>query len=428
MAVTVEVSAGLLLYSEAGFLPALTLVLTVECAAAALGLWSGSLGAKGGTVEHVRRRWFFALVAFAIAAVLSGGRSLWAENANGALAQGAGLAFLGTLPIFALGSLLGAMARRDGPGGFPLARVGIPAVVGMASGFLLTGTVLVPYLAPYSIFLSCMVVLSAGALLQGWILDRRIAVMVRAERQTPLGTLRVEDRAVGGPRREVRLLLEAGRLRGAEARDGKPVRGWEVGVLAGLGSMERNPESILYLGGGSGTLAGAASATIPSTTWTLTELNAELFELAREFFSGPDEKEVVYRVVGEPVSLLGSMKEKFPLVLLDSEAIPQLGGRPTLRNDDWRLLRDRTGEGGVVIVGGLCSPRAGLDVVSRLAHEAAGSFPTAFALEGARPDEGFPLLGSFCEGTVSALVLGSAESLTWLEAVPGFTLRSLAEG
>jgi hypothetical protein len=428
MAVTVEVSAGLLLYSEAGFLPALTLVLTVECSAAVLGLWSGSFGAGGSTVEHVRRRWFFALVAFAIAAVLSGGRTLWAENANGALAQGAGLAFLGTLPVFALGSLLGAMARRDGPGGSPLARVGIPAVTGMALGFLLTGTVLVPRLAPYSIFLSCMVVLSAGALLQGWILDRRIAVVVRAERGTPLGAVRVEDRAVGGPRREVRLLLEGGRVRGAESPGGQPMRGWESAVLGGLAALEEMPESVLYLGGGSGTLAGAASAFGPGTAWTLTELNSEVFDLANEFLSGPDDEEEVHRVVGDPFSVLGSMSQRFALVLLDCEALPQLGDRPYLRPEDWERLRQRTLEGGVVILGGLCTPEGGLDVAVRLARGAATHFPEAFVLESSSGGDRALFLESACRGTISTLVLGSAEGVVWLRGLPGSALRSLAEG
>ena len=66
-----EMSAGLLLYSAEGFLPALTLILTVETGAFALGLWSGSLQTQRGAVEGIRIRWLFSLVTFAVAAAFS---------------------------------------------------------------------------------------------------------------------------------------------------------------------------------------------------------------------------------------------------------------------------------------------------------------------------------------------------------------------
>ncbi len=58
-AVAVETSAGLLLYSDEGFLPALTLILTVEVGALGFGPLSGPLPLGGGVVEQVRRRWLF---------------------------------------------------------------------------------------------------------------------------------------------------------------------------------------------------------------------------------------------------------------------------------------------------------------------------------------------------------------------------------
>ncbi|MCJ7627054.1 MAG: hypothetical protein MUO50_01580, partial [Longimicrobiales bacterium] len=61
-AVALETSAGLLLYSDEGFLPALTLILAIEVGALGLGLWSGPMPVGGGVVELVRRRWLFCLV------------------------------------------------------------------------------------------------------------------------------------------------------------------------------------------------------------------------------------------------------------------------------------------------------------------------------------------------------------------------------
>lgn len=161
-------SAGLLLNSAEGFLPALTLILTVETGALALGLWSGSAPAGGEAMEILRRRWLFSLVTFAMAAAFSTGLTFLGDLFTGGLGQGLGLAFLGSLPLFAVGSLLSGMADPSGPS---LAKVGLPSVVGVALGFLLTGAFFLPNMAPYTLYLLCLTALSGGALLHGWVLD-----------------------------------------------------------------------------------------------------------------------------------------------------------------------------------------------------------------------------------------------------------------
>ena len=172
-----ETSAGLLLYSMDGFLPALTLILTVETGALALGLWTGTFRLGDGAVEQVRRRWLFALVAFALAAAFSAGMTFLEEFLTGGIGQGLGLAFLGSLPLFALGSLLGAMARPGRSSSLPTAAIGVPTVVGLALGFLLTGGLLMPTMAPYTLYLICLTALSGGALLQGWVLEGRSSTL-----------------------------------------------------------------------------------------------------------------------------------------------------------------------------------------------------------------------------------------------------------
>ena len=114
------------------------------------------------------------------------------------------------------------MSRSDELGRHPFPPVGPPAVLGMAIGFLLAGSVLLPHAAPYTIYLACMVALSGGALLQGWVLDGYPSVEVLEIVSAPTGDLRVERRAVGRPHRELRVLLEGGRVRGAE--DGREPR------------------------------------------------------------------------------------------------------------------------------------------------------------------------------------------------------------
>ena len=138
-AVAVETSAGVLLYIDEGLLPALTLILSVETGAFALGLWSGRLPVGGGVVEQIRRRWLFSLVVFTIAAALSAGWSFLGELPGSRLGQGVGLGFLGGLPLFSVGSLLGALSSTIDLSAKPRSPVGVPSALGAALGFFLAG-------------------------------------------------------------------------------------------------------------------------------------------------------------------------------------------------------------------------------------------------------------------------------------------------
>jgi len=170
-AIALETSAGLLLYTANGFLPALTIILTVEVGALALGVWGVPSAAGSVSLEQLRFRWLACLVVFALAAALAAGLSYMPDLAGSALGQGVGLGFLGGLPLFSIGSLLGAMSSRDALGQSLLPKVGPPSVLGAALGFFLAGSVLLPHAAPYTIYLVCLVLLSGGALSQGWALD-----------------------------------------------------------------------------------------------------------------------------------------------------------------------------------------------------------------------------------------------------------------
>jgi hypothetical protein len=162
-ATAAELAAGLLLYSALGFLRALTVVLAVEMGAFGLGLWSGPAGRAGGE-ERTRRAWLFCLVAYSAAAALSAAWRLLGDVGANALTQGLGLALLGALPMFAVAALLGSLG--SGPNG---RSVGPSAALGASAGLLVTGFVLIPRLEPSSILLVCVIALSGGALLDGWI-------------------------------------------------------------------------------------------------------------------------------------------------------------------------------------------------------------------------------------------------------------------
>lgn len=162
-ATAAELATGLLLYSALGFLRALTVVLAVEMGAFGLGLWSGP-GARAAGEERARRAWLFCLVAYSAAAALSATWRLLGDVGASALTQGLGLALLGALPMFAAAALLGSLGNR--PTGHS---VGSAAALGASAGLLVTGFVLIPRLEPSSILLVCVIALSGGALLDGWL-------------------------------------------------------------------------------------------------------------------------------------------------------------------------------------------------------------------------------------------------------------------
>ncbi len=360
VAAAVSVSAGLLLYSEEGLIGALTLILTVETLALALGLWLGGGSPEDSLVEGLRRRWLFSLVCFTVAAAYSAGLEFLGGLAGSALGQGLGLGLLGSLPLFALGSLLGFTARSREEMGGAVQGVGAPALVGLAVGFLLTGLVLAPRLAPASVYLLWMVILSAGALLQGRALDRGELREVQARARTPFGEVRVEDRTVERGGEKVRALLENDRLRGLEGPRGELERAWERSVLAALRGATRGSvphlSPVLYLGGGSGTLARHLQGDLPGVDIHLLERNPALPEMAREHLHPWEGWQSVRLQTGDPRTLLQGLKEEYPVGLVDAGVLPWLGPVPVLDEEEWRLLRGALHDRGTLVMGGIPGP------------------------------------------------------------------------
>ncbi len=170
-ATSAEVGAALLLYSGPGMLRSLTIVLVVDAAALALGLWSAP-EAGPGLADALRRRWLLYLTSILAATVFAGVWSLsWRESAGG-LEQGLGLALLAALPLYACGALLGALSAGTlvAPSGGP-ARVGAWATAGGTVGFAATGLALTHVLTPASLLLTALALVSAGGLVHGSILD-----------------------------------------------------------------------------------------------------------------------------------------------------------------------------------------------------------------------------------------------------------------
>jgi hypothetical protein len=427
-AVALETSAGLLLYTDQGLLPALTLVVTVELGALGLGLWSGHVALGKGAVEQVRSRWLLALVVFSLGAVLSMGLGLQPGAPATAVTQGLGLAFLGGLPLFSVGSLLGAMARNDDLGIAPVSTVGVPSVLGAAMGFLLAGTLLLPNAAPHTIYLACLVALSGGALLQGWVLDGRPAVEVRARVWTFTGELRAEERVLGSPRREIVTLTEHGLLRGAEDPGGRPGRGWEEAVLALLLEVGV-PGSALYLGGGSGTLARILADSRPEMDLTVVEGTGEVVDLARAHFTEWEGWDSLPLVLQDPLDFLARGEGPYGLVLVDSSALPFRGGAPFLRDGDWRSISASVAAGGRLVMGELryVGGEASTPLRSLMA-QGRRWFGCGAMYTGRPVHETAHLLPGEGEGVEAFLVFSQAEDSVLPRALAGFRITELQEG
>ena len=413
IAAAAEMSASLLLYSAEGFLPALTLILTVETGALALGLWSGTFHLGDGAVEQVRRRWLFSLVTFALAAVFSTGMTFIEELLTGGIGQGLGLAFLGSLPLFALGSLLGAMARPGGEIGVPTASIGIPSVVGVAVGFLLTGGFLLPNMAPYTVYLACLTSLSGGALFQGWVLDGRPQRNVLERRWSTRGEVRVEERLDSPGGLIYRVLLEEGRVRGSEGQDGSPGREWEAAVLAALKGEAQDPGNVLFLGGGSGTFARLLSKGFPETSLVIVEGSEEVIQLARTHLHAFLGWSSIQLHVGDPWSTVAGLEGRFPLILMDSGLLPTFGLLPSIPTSAWTDLARLTGPGGTVVLGGLGfqgpPPRIPMDAFK---HRAGEVFERVIYYQG--EEEGF-------------LTMSGPDAPLWPPSLPGFSVFSQKE-
>jgi len=230
-AVAGELSVGLLLYVTPGFLPVLTLILTVLLGSLALGLWTAPKSSDHRLIESIRRRWMLALLAFAGGAAGSGAWTVQGGLSEAGVSRGVGLALLAAFPLYACGALLGAMARPIRPGA-PSHPIGVAAVAGAALGTILTGNVLVGMLVPVSIYAFCLVLLSGGALLHGRILATEGERHRIAATPSAFGEVGVEEWSWGSERPPERILLENGRVVAAEDLDGRPVRRWEAAALA----------------------------------------------------------------------------------------------------------------------------------------------------------------------------------------------------
>jgi NAD(P)-dependent dehydrogenase (short-subunit alcohol dehydrogenase family) len=160
--------AALLLFTGQGFLSTAGFLVAVLLMALAGGLWVGALDAddEERMVRIARRRWIWAIAAWAVAAAFS---QVWAVSITlRDLAIGGALAVLFILaePAYTVGGVLaGIHARHDGHGPGTTAAA---ALGGAAIGILLASTQLIPRWDAPLLFFGAAVALAAAGTLDGF--------------------------------------------------------------------------------------------------------------------------------------------------------------------------------------------------------------------------------------------------------------------
>jgi len=165
VAVSGYLAVGMLLFENEGMFRALTVILTVELGALALGF--GSPVSPGREAfQALRRRWFFFLSALTGAAVFALAWSIFGGLGGTALTQGLGLALLGGLPLYGAGLLFVALVRVSREARTDTGVAGAGAL-GACLGVLFTGTVGIARVGAPALLLFLLMILSATALAQG---------------------------------------------------------------------------------------------------------------------------------------------------------------------------------------------------------------------------------------------------------------------
>ena len=328
-ATAAEVAASLLLYDGPGLLRSLTAILGVEALSLALGVMTAP-GLRPDLVDSLRRRWLFCLLAFVGATLFSATWTMVQALGGSSLGQGLGLAFLAGLPMYALGGVLGGMATVavTEPMGRPGALGGI-ALLGGAVGFAVTGVSLPQVLAPASLLLVCLVLLSAAGLVYGSVLDTRLRVHVRARRPSPLGDVRVEDRHLLSRKLAARVLLEGDFVRNWVTLADDRRRSWEGAVCDAFRGQGVPHSSVLFIGGGASQGPRSLLRADPSTRVDVAERSGAVIELGREHLDTGlqgDGDERLAISVGNLDDSLARSSHGYSLILLDTASFAPVGG------------------------------------------------------------------------------------------------------
>lgn len=353
-AVSAEVAVSVLLYGGAGFVRSLTTILGTAGLSFSLGLWSAP-SPGGDFVEKLRRRWVFCLMAFLAAAIFG---TLWSVlEAVGSTrwGQGAGLALLAGLPLYASGSVLGGIstaAQTDAGGRLPHPRAA--AAFGATAGVVATGLLLPTAPMPGSLLIGCLVALSLGGMVFGAVLAARTDVAEVTRRPG-----RPADVVVADVRRSVDELDRREMFEGAHLRRSLPLSGggrtpWDVAVARAILPALDAPVRFLFVGSGPSAAPRAIVREHPLARVTVLERTAASIELGREYFStdlavGVEERLTVE--VGNLEDLLSALEGQVDVVVVDTGGLAILGGVSGLSQESRRRLTELLSPSGLLAWG-----------------------------------------------------------------------------
>ena len=358
-AVAAEVAIALLLYAGADFVRSLTVLLTVEAAALAIGFWMPYPAYE--QVDGLRKRWLSAMVAFLLATVFGTVWTVRSEIGSGSIGQGLGLAALAGLPLYACGALMEGLAREGREtDGRRRPRVAALASFGAAAGFALTGMLLPRAPTPSSLLVGCLILLSLGGM--AYAAARAARGRRRIVAQGCLGPppVRVEERMAGGAERAEWLLLEGDAVRAVRSSDeGTPQQAtagvarreaWDVELVVGLGPPEPRGWRTLHVGGGASTAPGMVLRLDPSAEVTVLERAHCVVDLGRSHF-GSDGGSRVKVLTGNLEDQLRALEGDFDLVIVDGRGLDAVGGLSSLSTDGLRVLTELLGPDGIMAWG-----------------------------------------------------------------------------
>ena len=130
----------------------------------------------------------------------------------------------------------------------------------------------------------------------------------------------------------------------------------------------------------------------------------------------------------EPLTFLKDLDEPVSLVVVDSGALPSLGGLPALREEDWQALADAAGPKGTVVMGGLVvHPEEGGLPIGEMIRRAGRWFARVELFEGGEDPQmgpGRTVGGGGGESANALLILSEIDAPRRLSHLRGFRPRS----
>ncbi len=228
------------------------------------------------------------------------------------------------------------------------------------------------------------------------------AGVVRAERTSPYGRIRVTDYAATGLRC---LEFPPGAVLQSCMRRARPtelVFPYLRSMLASM-ALHPNPRRVLVVGLGGGSLTRAMQRSFPYVRQTIVEIDPEVVQVCREFFGLVPTLTTRVEVV-DARTFLGRTREVFDVIFLDAyggEAIPH----HLATVEFFRLVRSRLPPGGVV-ASNIWGPHVN-ELYQRQVATIAGSFPAAYLLRagagsaaaGSPPVSNHVIIGVLGEGS-----------------------------